>query len=173
MRFGKLLDIPSRSVTQAATPQIVQELRRGMAIHETAAGQVLGLQPAHSNTESLPTLNGEHPESPGTQSSSASSGSDSGVNRENRAGSDSQDIPRSHPDGPDTPTWGQTIREGFSWFFRNVNVSFNVGGPGVGLGGSMRPAMGRRPAGMDYGQSANKKTYESSSLTIIQTRCLQ
>ena len=33
------------SVMQAATPQIVQELRRGIPIHETAAGQVLGLQP--------------------------------------------------------------------------------------------------------------------------------
>lgn len=52
------------SAAQAATPQIVQELRHGILIHEAAAGQVLGLQPALSNTVPPPTSNGDHHEAP-------------------------------------------------------------------------------------------------------------
>lgn len=140
------------SETQAVTPKIVEELRCGTPIHETVAGRLLGLQTAPSSTGPLPTSNEHHRGDPNQQRSSASPDSNAGSDRQESQSTASRDTPGNHQGTPETPqapetTLFQTMLEGISWFFRNVQFDVNVGGSG----GGMTSAMGSRPAGRGFG----------------------
>ncbi|KAJ5364564.1 uncharacterized protein N7496_010277 [Penicillium cataractarum] len=123
------------SETQEITPKIVEELRCGTPVHETAAGRFLGLQSAPSSTGPLPTSNEQHRGDINQQRSSASCDSNAESSCQENQSTGSRGIPRNHQGSPETPqapetSLFQTILEGASWFFRNVQFNVNVGSSG-------------------------------------------
>ena len=141
---------PNASTPQTVTPTIVREFRRGIPIHETEAGRIIGLQPAPGGGSS-PHSNERRREVPGQGNSSAGSGSNTGFNHEQMPDTNS-DTSRASQDRPQAPRAPETsgtniLLEGLSWLFRNVEFSANVGGPG----GGMPHNMGLGPGGFGPG----------------------
>jgi hypothetical protein len=77
----------------------------------------------------------------GVEANAQGGRTDAESDREESQCTGSRDIPRNQ-DGPENPqapgiTWGQTL---LAWFFRNIDINVNVGGPRE----CMTPAMGRK-----------------------------
>ncbi|EAU35235.1 predicted protein [Aspergillus terreus NIH2624] len=150
---------PGASAAEARTPKIVQELTRGIPIHETDAGRSLELRLAPSDTRPMPASIEQHREGPHQQSSSATSDANAGPSREEGHHTGSQDIPRTRQDAPGIPQapenpWYSKALEFLSPLVpNNVNFSFNVSGPVGGMGGPrgvMTSPMGPRSQEMSF-----------------------
>ncbi|GES58631.1 hypothetical protein ATEIFO6365_0004078200 [Aspergillus terreus] len=129
---------PGALAAEARTPKIVQELTRGIPIHETDAGRSLELRLAPSDTRPMPASIEQHREGPHQQSSSATSDANAGPSRDEGHHTGSQDI-RTRQDAPGSPQapetpWYIKLRDTFSPFFpNNLNFSVNYSGPVGGL----------------------------------------